>query len=71
MSEHAKKLRDHLYVLDSLTSLCKRMNLFQAADPGVDVNAKCAELSEACTRTDLLIKLGKSLISKSEVSWQF
>ena len=61
-ADHAKKLRDHLYVLDSLTSICRRMVLFKAAE-GADVVAKGQELGDACAKTDLFIKLGKSMVT--------
>ena len=68
--DHYTKLREQLMVLDGLSSASKRVVLFKCMDHGwspSSLGQKDQELSEACNKTDLLIKLSKNLLSSLKV----
>ena len=66
VQEQLAKLKEHLYLLDSITCSCRRICQFKMLEPGMacdTVPSKKAELAEACAKSDLLVKLAKSLMA--------
>ena len=63
MVDHKTKLRDELMKLDALTWKCKRVLWFKIVEPGWDMDEKIKEIGELCVRCDLVMKMGKNLLS--------
>ena len=64
--EHFNKLKDHLYYLDGLVNASRRVLQFKTMEPGWsgdNVDAKMSEVEDACKKNELLIKLGKNLLT--------
>ena len=65
--EEYMKLRDHLYVLDSLVNMSRRVSQFRSLDAAgwtiETFQAKQEELDDACTKCELMTKMCKNILS--------
>ena len=64
MREEFVKLRDHLYNMDALVNITRRVGQFKLMEWSNEVmQSKMSELDEASMKTDLMVKMSKNLLA--------